>query len=135
MADQTTSTGYTLINSQLINMIQYIKNVQPSVAAQATEYKNLVNAAELLDPSLVYNQIIIHLTDELAEQINNRDEAKLIVFLQSFAEVPDIGDAIQFILSTWTDLLTMEQKTDVWRFIQLIVKITRKLQHHLNGSM
>ena len=132
--DTNIITGYELINTQLANMLQYIRNVQPTLSTQASEYKNLLNTACLFDQSIIYTNLCIHITPYIVDQINKRNESELIKFLSSFKDDVEVGDIITFVLTTWVEILEPDQRDEIWKFVSLVLKISIKLQNYIKDQ-
>ncbi len=132
------STGFELLNQQLLNLLQYIKNVHPELMEDINKYKLLVNTAILYDSTIIGMSIIENLNDDIISAVDNYNQEKLISFLHQMMDwdvkhqMVDISSIIQFILTTWENILDEEQKRNVWKFLRIILKIALKLKAEAN---
>ncbi len=124
--------GTNMINEQLLNMLQYIKNCHHDTSRTINNYKAIINTFLLVSPSFIYNNLkayMIHAPNNTMQLIFDKNDNALLGILNGLkGGSSDVDDVIRFIMMMWNDRLTNEQKEDVWKFIHLIVKIYTRLQ-------
>ncbi len=124
--------GIAMINQQLLNMLQYIKNHHHETSRTINNYKNIINAFILVSPSFIYNNLHAHMTHAPSNTMtlirDKKDKSLLDILSSMKGASSEVDEVIHFIMKMWNDHLTNDQKEDVWKFIHLIMKIYDRLQ-------
>ncbi len=124
--------GTDLINTQMLNMLQYIKNKHGDTARVINNYKSMIEVLMLVSPALIYKNLHEYITmapsNTMSLIFEKKDNSLLDILNGLKGTTQEVDEVIQFIMKMWNDRLSAEEKEDVWKYVHLILKIYTRLQ-------